>query len=265
MCHPDVPEGTELPVVQTREEGIPCEDGRVMPSFLALPATSPAPAVLVISDAMGRAGFYEHLSGLLAEAGFVGCAVDYFFRTPPLADAEPETRRLRRKTHLDEQQVLRDLCATLDHLAALPEVAGRPMAAIGFCMGGTLSLDLAALWPRLGASVSFYGYPVGEPGKALVPPPRPMDITAEMRAPVLGHWGDQDPAFDAAMIAEFDQRLEAAGLEHAINVYPGIGHGFLRPFLEDESAEGHATAVASWQTTLEFLRRHLSVGSEAGA
>lgn len=205
----------------------------------------------------GRAGFYEHLAGMLAEEGFAACAVDYFFRVPPLADAEPETRRRRRATSLDEQQVLRDLGSTLDHLSALPEVNGKPLAAIGFCMGGTLSLDIGALWPKLGASVSFYGYPVGEPGKALVPPPRPMDITADFKAPVLGHWGDQDPMYDAETWAEFRRRLEADGVQHTINVYPGIGHGFLRSFLDDPSADGYEIAQSSWKSTLEFLHRHL--------
>ncbi len=183
MCHSAVSAGPVAPMVRSREEPIPCEDGARMPSFLALPEQTPAPAVLIVSDALGRAGFYEHLAGMLVQDGFVACTVDYFFRVPPLANAEPESRRARRATSLDEQQVVQDLCSALDHLSSLPEVDGRREGAIGFCMGGTLSLALGALWPKLGASVSYYGYPMGEPGKALVPPPRIMDMTAELRAP----------------------------------------------------------------------------------
>jgi Dienelactone hydrolase family len=116
-------------------------------------------------------GFYEHLAGMLAQDGFVACAVDYFFRVPPLANAEPGTRRAARA--------------------------------------------------------------------------------------LLGYWGDQDPMYDAETWAEFKRRLDADSVDHMIRIYPGIGHGFLRSFLDDPSAAGYATAQASWQTTREFLHQHL--------
>jgi carboxymethylenebutenolidase len=230
-----------------------------------LPNVTPAPAVLVISDALGRSGFYEHLSRMFAEAGIAALAPDYFFRVNPLRDAEAETRRARRKDELDEQQVLRDLGSSLDWLAEQAETQGHGLGAIGFCMGGTLSLDLAALWPRLGASATFYGYMVGEPGKALVLPPRPLDIADQMRAPLVGFWGDQDPGYDPEVHAEFERRLEAANVSHSFTVYPGIGHGFMREYLDDESAPGHAVAAESWQSTLAFFREHLVGVSETEA
>ncbi len=63
--------------------------------------------------------------------------------------------------------------------------------------------------------------------------------------------------YDAETWAEFKRRLDADSVDHTIKIYPGIGHGFLRSFLDDPSAEGYATAQASWQTTREFLHQHL--------
>ena len=264
MCHADLPAGTQAPPVRTREAAVPCEDGRSMPAFLAVPDATPAPAVLVVSDALGRSGFYEHLAMLLAGAGFVACAPDYFFRTNPLADAEPETRRARRRNELDEQQVLRDLRATMDWLAELPEVEGQPLGVIGFCMGGTLALDVTAQWPPPAATVAYYGYPAGEPGKAHMPPPSPLDITDQLHGPILAFWGDQDPAYDAGLLDEFARRLDDASVAHTFVVYPGIGHGFMREYFDAPSAPGHAVAAESWQQTLAFLSQHLGGGSPGG-
>jgi carboxymethylenebutenolidase len=237
-----------------------------MPAFLALPRSTPGPAVLVISDAMGRSPFYEHLACMLADAGFVACTPDYFFRVAPLRDQQPETRRARRKDELDEQQVLHDLQATMRWLSQLPEVRGSRVGVVGFCMGGTLALDMAAAEPAPAASVAFYGYLTGEPGKALVPPPRPVDVAHQMRAPLLAFWGDQDPGYDAKSLAEFRRRLDAAGASGSFHVFPGVGHGFLREFLEDEASPGYAVAAEAWQRTIDFLREHLAVrGPTSGA
>lgn len=257
MCHPEVPPGTPFPPVQTRESAATMADGAQMPGLLAAPATTPAPGVLIVVDALGRGPFYDHLAARLAQAGFVGYSADHFFRLTPLADSAPETRRHRRRSQSDEVRVLEDLTAALDWLTAQPEVAGQPVGAIGFCMGGTLALDLAALWEPLAASVGYYGYPAGEVDKALRPPPRPLDLASSMRAPILGHWGDQDPGYEAAEVAEFGRRLAAAGTPHDLLVYPGLGHGFLSATLEDPATPGHDAACLSWTRTIAFLRQYL--------
>ena len=70
MCHPEVPPGAALPDVRVEDVEIPVSDGR-MPGLLALPAETPAPAVLVVNDVFGRSGFYDHLTRRIAQAGYV--------------------------------------------------------------------------------------------------------------------------------------------------------------------------------------------------
>lgn len=258
MCHPEVPPGTPTPSVATAEVNVPLSDGAMMPAFLALPDPTRAPAVLVVTDALGRSPFYENLAMRLALAGFVALTADYFARLTPLADLEAETRRRRRRTESDEVRVLHDLVAALDWLAARPEVTGRPVGVVGFCMGGTLAFDLAADWPRLAASVCYYGYPAGERDRALVPPPTPLSVAHRVRVPVLGHWGDQDPGYVPDEIRELDRRLAGSGAERTLHVYPGLGHGFLAASLEASSGPEYEGACLSWTRTLEFLQRHLS-------
>src|SRR5687768_16465118 len=94
MCHPEVPAGTPLPDVRVQDVTIALEDGR-LPGILALPAKTPAPAVLVVNDVFGRSDFYDHVTRRIAQAGFVAFDVEYFFRQAPVlaGDREGATKR----------------------------------------------------------------------------------------------------------------------------------------------------------------------------
>lgn len=253
MCHPEVPTATAPPDIRTEEVAIPVEGGS-LPALLALPERTPAPGVLVVNDVYGRGPFYENLARRLAQAGFVALDPEYFFREGPVPPGD-RPAALTRRTKLDQQRTLRDLGAALAWLRARPDVRGRRLGTIGFCMGGTLALDLAAKHRDL-ATVSYYGFPATG-GDTPLAPPRPLDLAARMRGPILGFWGDQDTGVGLQNVEELKTRLERAGVEHEFHVYPGLGHGFLGAFLEDESSPGYRTACESWSRTLAFFRERL--------
>jgi carboxymethylenebutenolidase len=237
-----------------QEVAIEVSDG-LMPALLALPVATPAPAVLVVNDVFGRAPFYEHLTRRIAQAGYVALDVEYFFRQAPVApgDREGATARARQ---LDQLGTLDDLDVAISWLADRDDVAGSRIGTIGFCMGGTLVLDLAAARGDL-ATVCYYGFPARR-GESPLAPPAPLDLADEMSGPILGHWGDQDAGVGMENVRELDRRLSAAGVEHTFHIYPGHGHGFLKSLLEDEAAPGHADACLSWERTLGFWRQHLA-------
>jgi carboxymethylenebutenolidase len=248
MCHPEVPEGTPIPNVTTVEAPVPLAGGEQMPGLLALPRHTPAAAVLIVNDIFGRSPFYENLAQRLAQAGFIGYTPEFFFRLEPLAERTLDAARARR-TRLDERDLLRDLDAALNWLAARPEVGGNPVGVIGFCMGGTVVLDFVQR-ADVAAGVCYYGFP-GAPrpdGKTSI------EHASQMRAPVLGLWGDQD----AGVGMENVERLP-----HEIHVYPGLGHGFLSASLEDASTPGYEAACRSWTRTIAFYREHLRVRAPA--
>jgi carboxymethylenebutenolidase len=253
MCHPEVPAGTVPPAVPTEYVAIPVEGG-ALPALLALPARTPAPAVLVVNDVFGRLAFYEDLTRRLAQAGFVALDPEFFFREGPVAAGDREAAMARR-TKLDHKRTLRDLGAALAWLRARKEVKGRRLGTVGFCMGGTLVLDLAAEHADL-ATVTFYGFPASG-GDTPLAPPRPLDLAPRMRGPILGFWGDQDAGVGMQNVKALDRKLDEAKVEHEFHVYPGLGHGFLRAFLEDESAQGYRQACEAWTATLEFYRAQL--------
>ncbi len=248
MCHPEVPPGTPLPDVRLEDGLIPLEGGERMPALVALPERTPAPGVLIINDVFGRSPFYDHLAGRLAQAGFVATTPEYFFRQGPL----PETTReaaVGRAKQLDFKRWGDDMSAAVDWLRGHRDVNGA-VGTIGFCMGGTQALLLAARRQDLAATVSYYGFPADARTEA-----SPIEVAAKMHGPILGHWGHQDTGVGMENVEKLRAALVAAGVEHEFHVYPGLGHGFLKAYLEDENTPGYEPACTSWKRTLEFYRR----------
>ena len=68
MCHPEIPEGAEIPIVTTEEVLVPVPGGDHMPALVALPESGSGPGVLSITDFFGRAAFYELIAARLAQA-----------------------------------------------------------------------------------------------------------------------------------------------------------------------------------------------------
>jgi len=232
VCHPEVPAGTPIPDVRVEDAAIPVEDGN-MPGLMALPERLPAPGILIINDVFGRSPFYDQLARRLAQAGFVSSTPEYFFREGSLPEPTREAAMARAK-QLDFKRWSRDMSAAIDWLRARAQVNGT-VGTIGFCMGGTQALLLAARRADIAATVSYYGFPADARTDA-----SPIEVASKMHGPILGHWGDQDAG---------------AGVEHEFQIYPGLGHGFLKASLEDEKTPGYEQACASWRRTLEFYRR----------
>ena len=244
MCHPEVPEGTMPPNVRTEELTI-AVDGGSMPTLVAFPERARAPAVLVINDVFGRSPFYEHTARRLAQAGFVAATPEFFFREGPLPEPTREAAMARAK-RLDFSRTVDDLSAAIDWLRTRPETNGA-VGTIGFCMGGTFVLLLAARRRDIAASVCYYGFPADARTSA-----RPIDLAAKMKGPILGHWGDQDAGAGMDNVKQLDVALDAAGVEHEFHVYPGLGHGFLKASLDAEGAPEYRQACASWTRTIAF-------------
>jgi carboxymethylenebutenolidase len=247
VCHPEVPAGAPIPDVHVEDAVVPVEDD-AMPTLLALPEKLPAPGILIINDVFGRSPFYDQLARRLAQAGFVAATPEYFFREGSLPEPTREAAMARAK-RLDFKRWGRDMSAAIDWLRGRPEVNGT-VGTIGFCMGGTQVLLLAARRDDIAATVSYYGFPADARTEA-----SPLEVGAKMHGPILGHWGDRDESAGMDNVEKLRGSLEAAGVAHEFHIYPGLGHGFLKASLEDEKTPGYGQACTSWRRTLDFYRR----------
>jgi dienelactone hydrolase len=253
MCHPEVPVGQPTPDVVTDETRIPLRGGQVMPAMVARPEGGSGPGVVIVHDIFGRSPFYENLARRLAMAGFVAHLPELFFRQGALRERSLELAFARR-AQLDETVALEDLCATADTVKREP---GERVGVIGFCMGGTLALNLAARRVDL-ATVCYYGFVAGEAHPSARSAPAPIDEIDRMAGPVLGFWGDQDPGVKVADVAHFADLAAQRGVAFQHTIYPGLGHAFMAQSGLDPKHPAYQMACESWSRTLDFLRLHLA-------
>lgn len=253
MCHPEVPAGQPAPDVEREEIRVPLTANEEMPALLSAPRMPQRGAVLVVGDIYGPSPFYESLGARLAEAGFQSLVVDFFFRLQPLQERTREAA-MERMGQIDLQQTLRDLDIAINWLQQRP-YAGGICGTIGFCLGGTLVLDLAADRDDL-ATVCFYGFPAGA-RMAPKPPPVPLEVADRMSGPILGFWGDQDEGVGMDNVGKLDQALSARGVEHEFKIYPGLGHGFMSASGLEPEKPGYRESCEAWTRTLDFYREHV--------
>jgi carboxymethylenebutenolidase len=250
MCHPETLEGHTAPEVDRMEVEVPLIGNREkMPALLCRPQTGAGSGVLIVADVYGRSPFYEELAGRLALAGFTALLPDYFFRQGPLAERTREVA-MARAQQLDQNQTLVDLSQAIDWLHLQPFAAG-PIGTVGFCMGGSLVLDLAAERDDL-ATVCYYGFPAGSGG------PAPLDLADRMHGPILGFWGDQDAGAGMDNVERLAAILDARGVEAELVIHPGLGHGFMSASRLDPAHEAYDAACRSWTRTIEFYRTHIA-------
>src|SRR5204862_8045113 len=174
------------------------------------------PAVLVINDIFGRSPFYEHTSRRLAQAGFVAATPEFFFREGPLPEPTRDAAMARAK-RLDFSGLVDDMSAAIDWLRTRPET-NSAVGTIGFCMGGTIVLLLAARRRDIAASVCYYGFPAD-----MRAPARPIDLAAQMKGPILGLWGDQESGVGVDDVKELDAEFSSSGVDTEFDERSGLG------------------------------------------
>jgi carboxymethylenebutenolidase len=227
-----------------------------MPAMLSWPDRGEGPGVLIVHDIFGRSPFYESLAARLTTAGFVVLLPDFFFKQGPLAERLLELAFARR-AQLDETAALEDLSAAVDLLKQQSGARGGRVGTVGFCMGGTLALNLAARRDDL-ATVCYYGFLVKEAHASAKSAPAPLDEVDCMTGPILGFWGDQDRGVNAADIATFATELDRRSVAFEHTIYPGLGHGFMAQSGLDPNHPAYQMACESWTRAVAFLRQHLS-------
>lgn len=192
-------------------------DGLAMAGELFLPtahASRPRPGVLVFPDASGLNAQARERARRLADLGYAALACDLHGDGTCMADfaaAVAVVRALR----TTPARVRARAGGALAALAARPEVDAARVAAIGFCFGGTMALELA----RAGALAAAVGF---HSGLAALDPDAPADV----RARVLVCIGADDPGIPPAQRAAFEAEMTAARADWQLHLYGGVVHSF---------------------------------------
>jgi dienelactone hydrolase len=236
------------PVVTTSEIEYEA-DGIVMVGHLAVPdgrAGGARPAVLVAHEAPGLDDVHRERADRLAELGYVAFALDAHgggqFR---LGDARVQERVAAIGNDPGRAQAITG--AALDVLRAHPQVDASRVAAIGYCFGGALVLELARGGADLRAVVGFH------PGLRTSRPEDARNITGV----VLVCIGSEDPYIDLEQRAAFEAEMRAAGVDWRMHVYGGVQHSFTHPHADRAGIPGLAydapAADRAWRSMLDLF------------
>lgn len=224
-----------------------------MPAYRAAPlGLARAPVVLVVSEIFG---VHEHIADVarrLAKQGYFAVAPELFVRQGD-AGSYGEIAKLLSEVvnRVPDAQVMADLDATVAW--ALGQGADTTRLGItGFCWGGRITWLYAAHNPAIKAGVAWYGRLQG-PATALQPT-HPIDLTGQLKAPVLGLYGGQDSGIPQASVNGMKVALaqgSAAARKSSFVVYPDAPHAFhadYRPSYRKDAADD------GWQRCLAWLK-----------
>jgi carboxymethylenebutenolidase len=211
-------------------------DETVQAMLYTPPGKGPFPAIIVIHEYWGLNDWVKDQASKLADQGYEALAIDlYRGKIATTPDMGHELMR-----GLPEDRAKRDLHAAFEFLASQPNVRKDRIGAIGWCMGGGYSLDVALQEPTLAADVINYGHLATDP-----------EALKKINAPILGLFGGQDRGITPDDVHKFEQALKKLGKRVEIKIYADAGHAFENPNNKDGyRAEDAADA---WKRTVDFL------------
>lgn len=199
-----------------------------------------APAIMIIHEIYGLTDWEPKVADRLAKEGYVAILPDFLSSKHGITPSDADSVR-KLIGELEPERVTADLDAVYAYVNGLPAVAKDQIGTIGFCWGGGQSFRYATNNPKLRAVVVAYG---------------PAPDTADMKriqTPVLGIYGENDERINANLPL-VTAAMQSSGKTFTSEVYPGTGHGFLKP-----GRQGYDTPQRekAWQRILEFYRARL--------
>ena len=245
--------------IHTDAAGLRTGEGKIlvpggeMPVYFARPeGLARPPVVLVASEIFGVHEYIRDVTRRMARAGAFAIAPDYYFRggvdlarqttiaaVAPVVNAKPDA------------ELISDLDATVAWGVSQGGDAGR-LGIVGFCRGGRTVWEYCASAHAPKAGVAFYG-PVSDPSEQKkIWPKSALDLAADMKAPVLGLYGEEDQGILVMEVEEMQDKLKQAGKTAEFHIYPGAGHGFHADYRSSYRKEA---AEDGWNRALAWFRR----------
>ena len=246
-------------VITTGTEGltagevkIPVGDGEI-PAYRAMPAKDGRfPVVLVVQEIFG---VHEHIRDVcrrFAKEGYLAVAPELYARQgDPSKYTDWKQLYSEIVLKVPDAQVMSDLDAAVAWAGKSGSGDVSRVGVTGFCWGGRVVWLYAAHSATLKAGVAWYGRLTGE--MTPLQPKYPLDVAAELKAPVLGLYGGKDQGIPLADVEKMRAALAAAKSPSEIVVFPDADHGFNADYRPSYRAED---AKEGWRRCLAWFRKH---------
>ena len=239
---------TDSTGLEAGEVKVKTADGE-MPAYRAMPDKGgPFPTILVVQEIFG---VHEHIKDLcrrFAKLGYFAIAAELYARQgDPTKYTEIPKLVSELVSKVPDAQVMSDLDAAVAYAKASGKADTAKLGVTGFCWGGRITWLYAAHNPGLKAAVAWYG-PIDRPRSELQPK-YPIDLAAELKAPVLGLYGAADQSIPVDTVDKMAAACKAAGKTCEFKVYGDTPHGFnadYRPSYRADAAKDGWTRMLAW-------------------
>jgi dienelactone hydrolase len=210
------------------------------------------PGVVVVHEWMGHNDYVRRRANMLAKLGYVAFALDMYGKGV-LAKDPQEAGQMAGRFKNDRKLMRERARAGLDVLKKQPTVDPSRIAAMGYCFGGQVALELGRSGADLKGIVSFHG---------ALDTPTPEDAK-NIKAKVLACHGASDPFVPLEHVRDFIQEMENGKVDYRVIAYgPGVVHGFTNPDNRNSPMQGLAYDAnadrRSWQAMQDFFQEIFS-------
>lgn len=231
--------------VTTQQVNYATVDGKTVKGYLARPKSTShsLPGIIVINEWWGLNDNIKSMTRRLAGEGYQALAVDLY--NGQVAISPAKARQLTQSVQQNAATAKANLQQAYEYL--VKEQQAPKVGVIGWCFGGSWSLQTALLFPQdIDATVIYYG---GEIGKATA------QELSTLQMPILGIFGAEDESIPIAQVRQFKNLLNQLNKKADIQIYENAGHAFANPSGERYVPEA---AEKAWAETVQFLAQNLA-------
>ena len=208
------------------------------------------PAVLVVPEWWGLVDYPKMRARKLAELGYIAMAID-MYGNGKVADNPGDAGKAAGPFYQDLKMTKNRFDAALAKLKTYSQVDTSNIAAIGYCFGGGVVLNVARLGEDLKGVVSFHGTLMGAPAK--------KDL---LKAEILVCHGGADQFVKPEEVAQFKKQMDSIGADYTFKQYPNATHAFTNPASDDNGKKFNMPVKyspeadsASWNDMKDFFAR----------
>jgi carboxymethylenebutenolidase len=214
------------------------------------------PGIVVIHHLPGWDEWITEVVRKFAHHGYAAISPHLYFRNGP-GSPDDVGARVRASGGVPDDQVVGDVAGAMAFLRDQPN-SNRKVGIIGFCSGGRHAYLCACRIENVDAIVDCWGGSVIVDDKSQINakrPVAPIDLTENLRAPLLGLFGNDDQNPTADQVNRTEAVLRRLRKDYEFHRYPDAGHAFFNikrtAFRAEQAADG-------WAKIFVFLRKHLA-------
>jgi dienelactone hydrolase len=207
------------------------------------------PGILVIHEWWGHNEYARKRARMFAEQGYTALALD-MYGNGKQAHHPDDAGKFASEVSKNAVLAKARFDAAYNLLSKEDTVDASRIAAVGYCFGGSVALNMARMGESLTAVVSFHGgLGTDHPAEA-----------GKVKARIASFTGEDDPMIPSTQVAAFREEMEKAGVSYKVVTYPGAKHAFTNPEADKYGQEFKLPLAynaeadrASWSEGLAFL------------